>query len=218
MRASLLLTKKTQPKAKPAAAKVSSAVPLQRLLVIFGMRGTLLERIHARDIPVGMPENPIQVNLHKVWLRPNVTQILEELSEHCDLAVWSSTTARNTGPVMEAAFPSRKTFDFKFVWTREHTSADSFRRIGASEKEDEHATIKDVARVTATFPKYSLDRIVLVDDTPSKARVHADNFLWLKSCRTQDILDAVPLANAKTFILNELVPAKDVRDLLPKRF
>lgn len=195
-----------------------SSAGLARPLLVFGLRGTLLERLHASKVPATVPSSVplITVGLHKVWTRPHLFETLAVLSQHCDVAVWSSTTAKNTTPLMEAVF-SNMPQPFRFVWTREHTSSDDFRRMMNSQHEDEHATLKDIHQVLKQFPEYKIERTVLIDDTPSKARQHSDNFIWLQSFGVDTLTSDAALPQLQEFILKEILPAEDVRRVLPRR-
>lgn len=191
-----------------------SQMTLPRLLVVFGLRGTLLERIHMSGITPALPQATSVVGQHKIWLRPKTIETLTELSAVCDVAIWSSTTKRNTDPVVSAVFPK---MDFKFVWTRDNTIPDDFRRSVAVDKEDQHATIKDLHSVWEAYPQYTRERTVIVDDTPSKGKMNADNLIWLRSCQQPDVLEEQGMPLLKKFVLDELVSLPDVRSILPKR-
>ncbi|ORC86255.1 uncharacterized protein TM35_000291370 [Trypanosoma theileri] len=191
-------------------------------LLVFGLRGTLLERIHASRIPPGMPENAITVGMSRVWLRPGVMETLQALQPHCHLAVWSSTTARNTAPLMEAIFhhsSDSPAVRFAFVWSREHTSSDEFRRTTATSRDDQHATVKDLREVYRRYPDIATPRnTVLIDDTPSKGKPNAANFLWLETCEELKIENAQVMPALRRFVEEKLLAEKeDVRRLLPVR-
>lgn len=234
-------------------------------LLVFGLRGTLVERIHVRKVPAGMPAPDLSVGLAKVWLRPHLMETLLALQEHCRLAVWSSTTARNTAPLMEAVFNSPRQYAncgaaaaaaeraedaegdagaaalkaarfarrsgaagggaafkpplaFEFVWTREHTSVDDFRRVNAVTHEDEHATVKDLSQVFRTYPAIATpENTILIDDTPSKAKMHAANYLWLETCEELCIQRESGLPELRRFVEEVVLKQSDVRRVLPTR-
>ncbi|GET87151.1 hypothetical protein, conserved [Leishmania tarentolae] len=258
-------------------------MPALKPLLVFGLRGTLVERIHVRSVPEGMPAADFTVGLVKVWLRPHTLEVLNELQKHCRLAIWSSTTARNTHPLVNAVFGSdmmlqagagaamaapakqdatstsavdaaspsggrggrfgkkrrsptadsvtegsaseattnvteAQRIHLEFVWTREHTRVDDFRRLNATLSDDAHATVKDLSQVFAQFPLIAQPQnTVLIDDTPSKAKMHADNYVWLDPYNNLHIRDEAGLYRLRDFVLKELVPAEDVRELLPRR-
>lgn len=246
-----------------------------------------MERLHVRNIPSGMPEPNLNVGLTRVWLRHDVLRVLFALQSKCHLAIWSSTTARNTKALIDAVFnneevwkknmpeqfssaeigtgtgkgelpvvataPSevekppqgaekgrfsrRKSAEevsssmltaanplfvspvkFQFIWTREHTTPDEFRRSNAIIREDAHATIKDLKKVFAAFPELATPQnTILIDDTPSKAKSNAANFLWADSCQDLGITDKVVMRRLLEFVENELIITKDIRQILPRR-
>ncbi|AIN96697.1 hypothetical protein LPMP_141190 [Leishmania panamensis] len=276
-------------------------MPALKPLLVFGLRGTLVERIHVRNVPEGMPAPDLTVGMMKVWLRPHMMEVLNELQSHCRLSIWSSTTARNTQPLVRAVFdrnmapqaaamaatavtarsvltaapsatPTKheianasaidadsdaaasardgrggrfgkknrpatsdaaanesvsasiiditqpQRVHFEFVWAREHTRVDDFRRLNAAVADDSHATVKDLSHVFAQFPSIAQpENTVLIDDTPSKARMQAANYVWLDGCDGLRIKDEAGLYRLRDFVMKELVPAKDVRELLPRR-
>lgn len=243
-------------------------------LLIFGLRGTLVERLHVRNIPQGMPDPHLNVGLTRVWLRHEMLQTLLSLQSVCHLAIWSSTTTRNTKALTDAVFqnsevwktnfpdrfgtppppgvpaesplPSadnsveggrfsrRKASDsievnqpvfqspvkFEFIWSREHTNPDEFRRGNAIIRDDAFATVKDLSRVFEAFPNVATpSNTILIDDTPSKAKKNAGNFLWVDSCQDLGISDKVGMRRLLKFVEKEILEAniKDVRDVLPYR-
>lgn len=195
----------------------------KRPLLIFGLRGTLLERLHTSKLPSATPNADFSVGLHKIWIRPKMMETLTELSRSCDLAIWSSTTARNTTPMMESVFDA-SSLKFRFVWTREHTTSDDFRRLMSSQHEDDYATLKDLTVVQKAFPEYGLDRMALIDDTPSKGRLQADNFVWLPTFTVDQRLkndEFEPGVNnmvrLQQLVEGQLLPATDFRKVLPAR-
>ncbi|KAG5483371.1 hypothetical protein LSCM1_04919 [Leishmania martiniquensis] len=270
-------------------------MPALKPLLVFGLRGTLVERIHVRSVPEGMPAADLTVGLVKVWLRPHLMEVLSELQEHCRISIWSSTTARNTHPLISAVFgvntmlqadaaastarlahsvatttlsaeqkqeeagisataaapsgsrrggrfdkkkrsaqldggaegsssaaaisiPQTQRIRLEFVWSREHTRVDDFRRLNAMVADDNHATVKDLSQVFTQFPSIARPHnTVLIDDTPSKAKMHAENYVWLDGCDKLRIRDETGLCRLRDFVMEELVRAEDVRELLPRR-
>lgn len=256
-------------------------------LLVFGLRGTLVERIHVRSIPAGMPQPDLTVGLSKVWLRPHMLRTLLALQPHCRLALWSSTTQRNTSPLVEAVFNTPRLYNatdspkaveendgdgvassaplppsppaaaaeekegserrrrfssrcagadaqegeerdgdapvqcpvtFEFIWAREYTGADGFRRRNAVVRDDAHATVKDLGLVFKQFPSIAQPHnTILIDDTPSKGKLHADNALWLDTCEGLKVRDTTGMLRLQQFVLDEVCKAKDVRELLPRR-
>nr|CCC91486.1 conserved hypothetical protein [Trypanosoma congolense IL3000] len=189
-------------------------------LLVFGLRGTLLERIHASRVPSGMPGGALTVGMSRVWLRPGAKEMLLALQQYCTLALWSSTTARNTAPLVEAVFnQSSQKVDFAFVWSREHTTADEFRRASATSRDDQHATVKDLREVYRRFPEIATPcNTVLIDDTPSKGKLNAANFLWVETCEELKIENPNVMPALRRFVEEKLLTEReDVRRILPAR-
>lgn len=223
-----------------------------------------MERIHPRNVPAGMPAPDLTVGLSKVWLRPQMMETLLALQPHCNFAIWSSTTTRNTTPLVEAVFNSPRHYPagtlpqevtpghhdsvvghekeagttgrskrnaaalsppsfgcplkFEFVWTREHTTVDDFRRRNPVVRDDGHATVKDISKVFLSMPSIATPQnTLLIDDTPSKGKLNADNFLWLDTCEALRIKDSEGMKALRIFIEKEILGAKDVRQVLPHR-
>lgn len=190
------------------------AVAPGKLLVILGLRGTLYERIHLSKVPVSMPGEDLVVGMHKIWYRPKMHETLVELREKgCDLAVWTSALRRNSIPVVQTMFPDHEKL-FRFVWSRENCTADLLRRAVPVDKDDEHATMKDLRRVWRDFPEYTPARTILVDDDPHKVRGNADNLLWLSTCIGEKHCDE-GMTILRNVVVDKLLPAPDVRDILP---
>lgn len=203
-----------------------------RLLLVFGLRGTLLERIHFKNVGPNMPGGSISVGPSRVWIRPNAVQTLQSLQNDfgCALGIWSSTTRRNTDPMVQAVFPPETGLRFQLVWAREETASDDYRRSVIVDPEDEHATMKNLDRIFSSETplneflakddarNWSPKRTVLIDDTSSKGRWNAGNLLIVPSFadeglhRTED-----DLGKMKQFIVDKLLEVEDVRTVLPHR-
>lgn len=194
-----------------------TSTPPRRLLVVFGLRGTMLERLHKSKVPATMPLPTTSIGMHQVWLRPQLIPTLRELSAHCDFGIWSSATKRNTDPLVKLVLPAAEGLKFKFVWSRENTLPDDFRRSVVIDPSDEWSTIKDITALTSEFPDVDPARTVFVDDTPSKLRTSAANCLWIDTCEGEKIEEPTALLRMRDFILDELVPARDVRTILPRK-
>eukprot|EP00760_Papus_ankaliazontas_P004830 PhM_4_TR12190/c0_g1_i1/m.67092 len=195
-----------------------------RLLVVFGLRGTLLERLAVTETPNNIPRAPTHLFAkYNVWLRPGATQALQRLTSVADVAVWSATPMRNTVPLAQMAFPE---VPFKFMWHRDHTSPDTLRRKigGVSDRSDAHAVMKDLGKIYADYPNvYTPQRTVSVDDAGFKTRSHSGNLLLVPTFdvnvlmrESQGEVDAT-LDKMVDFIEKELVGVEDVRTVLPRK-
>ena len=190
----------------------------KRLLVIFGLRGCLLERASFRDpLPAGVPPAHYIAGAGRLWVRPKAIEVLEHLHTYCDLAIWSSTTPRNTKSMSEVALKDLKA-PLRFVWSRDKTVPDDCRRQMTSSRDDAYATMKDLRHVQKDLPsEFPRERIVLVDDSPSKSRCNADNLLWLPTYDLQQWDDERPMLALKDFFDHHLRDADDVRKILPQK-
>ena len=190
------------------------------LLVVFGVRGAILER-QRFTMPDAVRNPDFTVGVNKVWVRPHFFDMVGDLHDTGDVkfALWSSQTARNAGALTEGLLrESAMKAKFEFSWSREQTSPDNFRRTTAVQSEDEWATLKDLATVFRTFPEYKPARTLLIDDTAAKGRCACDNFLWLPPFgEGEGMRDDDSLKRAGAFIKDTLLPADDVRVHLPHR-
>eukprot|EP00759_Apiculatamorpha_spiralis_P011313 PhF_6_TR18709/c0_g1_i1/m.27339 len=198
-----------------------------RLLLIFGLRGTLLERLSLSETPTTLSRRPTHTfTKYNLWLRPGAQHVLSQLSKTCDLAIWSATPQRNTVPLVQTALPD---IPFQFIWYRDHTIPDTLRRsltVGTSENDrhDVHGVLKDLNKVYKEHGgKYTAGRTVIVDDTITKSRLHAGNCVLLPtydlikvSQESPEALDTVDpvLQSFQTFVEEKLLNVADVRSLL----
>lgn len=191
------------------------APALPRLLLVFGLRGTLLERLHhsnAMHMPLA---NRVTMGHSVMWLRKDVTPVLQRLSKTCDIAIYSSTTRKNVLTCTNVAFGPEASgsgcghVPLSFIWSREQTMGDDFVRSGvqihsdqknkddrhtvatangSSKAELEHATLLDLNLVWKAFGEtkgYLPSRTVLLDDNMIKCRGFADHFVCVPSCATR---------------------------------
>mmetsp|Transcript_16007 Transcript_16007/g.24940 ORF Transcript_16007/g.24940 Transcript_16007/m.24940 type:complete len:204 (-) Transcript_16007:67-678(-) len=197
------------------------------LLIIFGLRGTLLERLSIQDTASIIKRRPtLTFSKYNVWLRPGILNTLERLSKVSNLAIWSATPHRNTVPLVSMAFPG---IDFKFIWHREQTTTDNIKRLlPANEKDNKFSVIKELDKVYKLYPQYSPQNTLYVDDKVFKTRCHAGNVLLVPTydvnCLIKEPSDAAGDTTAEaiadqlfSFIKKELLNADDVRNVLPTR-
>ena len=199
------------------------------LLIVFGLNGSLLQR--ARPVVAANISAPASVETHtvgiqKVFVRPGARAGVARLvAAGHSVGVWSATTMKNTEPMLQAVFGDFKS-TFKFVWSRDHTVPDTYRRQASlGDSESDHATLKDISHLwdySVAGPGFGPTNPVVVDDEPSKARRHADNFLWLPTYSVEDTAAAeldpsLGFDDAVEFLLGRLSAVDDVRTVLPER-
>lgn len=110
-----------------------------------------------------MPRNPTVPFV----LRPGLAELRATLTYLCErdfieVATWTSRKREASARMVEAVFPANgRPFPLLFSFTRdrclEHHTRDT-------------EVLKDLRTVWDTFPEYSLDNTLIVDDTPDKFR------------------------------------------------
>ena len=192
-------------------------------LVIFGLRGTLLERLNIQETTSAIPRRPsLTFAKYNAWLRPGCTDLLAKLTEVCDVAIWSATPHRNTAPLVSMAFPS---IDFKFVWHREHTSSDNIKRLlSAGDVKNQYSVIKDLERVYQMMPQYCPERTIMVDDTVFKTRNQIGNVVLVPTYDVNcimrekpDVAEIAPSVDPLLDLIKKLISTNDVRKALPQK-
>jgi len=141
-----------------------------RILIVLDLDENL---IHATSSP--KDENwDFEVFQYKVYKRPGLEKFINKLSHEFDIAVWSSASDDYVQEIVNNIFP--KNYELKFVWGRskcvrriDYRSVEDYGYFD----EDHHLNyIKPLKKVKKRFKK-SLDRILMIDDTPEKC---VDNY------------------------------------------
>lgn len=209
------------------------------LLIVFGLNGSLLQR--ARPVVAANINAPTTVEQHtigvqKVFVRPGAKAGLQQLLDagH-SLGIWSSTTLKNTEPIVNTVFGEEEAKKmFSFIWARDHTKPDVYRRQNSlGDTESEHSTIKDIQLLwdyklgiregqTPKDVSFGPHNTVIVDDEPSKTRGHSDNLLWIPQFTVEDPVastmdESLGFNETISFLLGELSEVQDVREVLPKK-
>ena len=167
---------------------------MRRPLVVFGLKGTLIDRVHTSGSSAVAAEPSCHVGNFRVWVRPGAHDVLSWTSQHADIAIWSSATKRNTTQFAEAALGEATS---KFVWSREHAHADDYRRNHIVHEDDSWAVSMDLDVVVREFPEYTPADIVVVDDSCSKWRFWSHRLLIVPTfdVKSTSLDDAAPMAN-----------------------
>jgi RNA polymerase II subunit A small phosphatase-like protein len=135
-------------------------------LIILDLDETL---IHATQIELDYPYD-FKVDNYFIYQRPYLQDFLADISRHFSLGIWSSATDNYVNKIVQQL--KSENFDFEIVWGR---SKCSFKR--------------DVTYDTSTFEKrldklknkgFRLEQILIVDDSPSKARTNYGNAIYVK--------------------------------------
>ena len=140
----------------------------ERILLVLDVDETL---IHSAETELGRPAD-FRAFRYRVYKRPYLLEFLERCNAAFDLAVWSSGSDLYVRYVVQQIFP--KEFKLHFVWGR---SRATYRRLPddmyvSSGGRREHFNYVKPLKKAVKFG-WSLDRMLVVDDTPEKC---ADNF------------------------------------------
>ena len=125
--------------------------------------------IHAHASPLDRPADFLIGPFH-VYQRPHVREFLQSASQWYQLAVWSSATSDYVEVIVRRIQP--QDLSWQFVLGRYRCT----RRYDMEFMEEGH--VKDLKKVKRLgFP---LERILFVDDTPSKLARDYGNALYIK--------------------------------------
>lgn len=139
--------------------------PLDQILLILDIDETLL---YAADRPLERTPD-CRIGPYAVYLRPFLTDFLNQVSRHFRIAVWSSSSHDYVESVVNAIFP--RWINPEFIWSRK-------RCITKFDPEwHNHYYIKDLKKVKRHG--YHLDRVLIVDDTPQKVERNYGNAIYV---------------------------------------
>lgn len=137
----------------------------ESILLIFDLDETL---IHSTGSQLENPADCV-VGPFYVYQRPHLHEFLIDVEQHFQLAVWSSAASDYVSGVVEASFPPELVLEF--CWARE-------RCIWKQDYEKgEPYFLKDLKKVKRLG--YSLDRILIVEDTPQKVARNYGNAIYV---------------------------------------
>ena len=125
--------------------------------------------IHARESPLERPAD-FSIGPFSVYERPHVRQFLQSVSQAYKLAIWSSATIDYVEAIIQQIQPPHVSWEF--VWGRDRCT----RRYDMELLEEGY--IKDLKKAKRLgFP---LERVLFVDDTPSKLQRNYGNAIYIK--------------------------------------
>lgn len=123
-------------------------------LIVFDLDETL---VHASTTDLGHPA-AFSFPPYFVYLRPFLANMLAALAPHFDLAVWSSSSREYVDAVVAQVFGTD--YPLKFAWSVERC----VQRVDV--RSNSYVYIKDLRKIQGQG--YTLDQIVIVDDSPEK--------------------------------------------------
>ena len=169
---------------------------MNRHLLILDLDETL---IYATSIPLPT-RHDFKVAHYFVYKRPFVEQFLNQVFEWYDVAVWTSAGSGYASAIVDLLFATPT--QLKFVWSDERCT----KRYHPERQE--YYWVKDLKKVRRLG--YSLENIVVVDDTSEKLERNYGNHL-----RVQEFVgsrDDAELRDVLPF-LNSLRTANNVRQI-----
>lgn len=162
---------------------------MTRKLLLLDLDETL---IHSTEDPLSYPADFHFGRIH-VYLRPHLAEFIAGLQPHFELALWTAGGALYAQQIAEHIFPEGA---LSFLWSSERCTLVPDREFGG------YQTRKRLKKVKAKG--YSLDSVIVVDDTPSNYASSYGNLVVIQSF-TGDRSDAeLPL------LLAYLMQLKDI--------
>ena len=139
---------------------------LPRLLVILDLDETL---VRATGNPALDPPD-FMLDAFRVRLRPRLQDFLRSVSLFADIAIWSSASDSYVEEMIRRITPPG--ISFRFAWARSRCT----RRYDTEHLEE--YWVKDLKKVRKLG--YSLERILIVDDSPEKIERHYGNHVRIE--------------------------------------
>lgn len=137
-----------------------------RLLVIFDLDETL---VRATGNPTLDPPD-FMLDSFRIRRRPLLEELLRSVSQFADIAVWSSASDTYVEEIIRKIIPSD--ISLRFAWARSRCT----RRYDTEHCEE--YWVKDLKKVKKLG--YSLERVLIVDDTPEKIERHYGNHVRIE--------------------------------------
>ena len=145
-----------------------------RTLLVLDLDETL---IYATETPLDRPAD-FEVYGYHVYRRPLLDDFLAECGRNFDLAVWSSASDMYVQGVVAHIFPDPS--ELKFVWGRSRATLRRSISVGDDpvfyDPWDHMHYLKPLAKVRRAG--WSLDRVLIVDDTPEKCVRNYGNAIY----------------------------------------
>ena len=128
-------------------------------------------------------EPDFQCSQFHVYRRPYLDEFLNRVKDLYRVAVWTSSSAAYMECILSHAFPAD--LSLEFTWARE--------RCTAAYDPETHgrAWVKDLKKLKRKG--YSLDRVLVIDDTPAKLQRNFGNLVrvseWLGDSGDEELLE-----------------------------
>jgi RNA polymerase II subunit A small phosphatase-like protein len=141
--------------------------PAEKSLLILDIDETL---VFATEHPLPSMNPDFRAGQYAVYRRPFVSEFLSQVSGWYELAVWSSASGSYVFEIVKNLFGDIERL--KFIWSAERCT----RRYDAETQE--HFFTKDLGKVRRLG--YSLDQMLIIDDSPEKVSRHYGNHIRVK--------------------------------------
>lgn len=123
---------------------------------------------------LGSPAD-FRVGPFHIYRRPGLSEFLTAAAEWYDLAIWSSASTDYVEGIADSIRPA--SLNWEFAWGRDRcTQRTDFERM-------ETVYIKDLKKVKRLG--YALERVLFVDDTPSKMARNYGNAIYIQAFEGQ---------------------------------
>lgn len=134
-------------------------------LLILDLDETL---IHATKSPLDRPSD-FAVGPFEVYRRPFLTEFIEHVASHFELAVWTSAGSDYAAEIAAQVF---RDYPLRFLWSAarctQRTNHETFERYN----------VKDLRKVTRLG--FSLERMLMIDDSPEKLERNYGNHILIR--------------------------------------
>ncbi|HEX7358046.1 MAG TPA: HAD family hydrolase [Ignavibacteriaceae bacterium] len=135
----------------------------QKILLILDLDETL---VYSKKSRLSFNEDFI-VGDYFVYKRPGLDEFLESIKKHFDVAIWTSSTEDYAQEVVNNIFPEK--YPLKFIFGRTKCT------LTFLFEENEYIYAKNLSKLKRK--NYSLERILIVDDSPEKLRRNYGNHI-----------------------------------------
>lgn len=136
------------------------------ILIILDLDETL---VHATETKLKQKED-VRVSNYFVYKRPHLEFFLQELFEHFKIGIWSSGNDDYVEKIVNEITP--KNINFEIIWGR---SRCSIKRDFESQDYYYEKRLDKLKR-----KGFTLEKILLIDDSPEKARKNYGNAVYIK--------------------------------------
>ena len=162
-------------------------------LLVLDLDETLIHATDKSDL-----EHHFIVGPYIVFKRPNLEKFLNFCDEHFEIGIWTSSTEDYANGIVEEIIPEH--INIKFLWSRDRC----IREINY--ERDEIDWVKDLKKLKKKG--YSLNNIVVVDDSPEKLKRQYGNLVRVEPFFGKD--DDIELHKLEVY-LKTLTDVENVR-------